>query len=145
MNDFDLHYRHNKVVNEAGETEKAGCIVVNNADEILIVTNDSSGQWGLPKGHAEFGETSEQVAIRETLEETGCKVELVEHLGDLTYISGESGDPIRVHYYLAKPVEQIGMAEEQWAWKPLAEVKTLVRPNVAQFLEVHRGRIQKRD
>ncbi len=42
--------------------------------EYLLILNkkgDADGHWGFPKGHVEEGETEEQTAKREILEETG--------------------------------------------------------------------------
>lgn len=41
--------------------------------------------WCVPKGHPEGDETIEQAAIREIAEETGLEVEILEHLGDISY------------------------------------------------------------
>ncbi len=58
----------------------AGTLVVRN-DQVLMVLRERSGvvRWELPSGFVEAGESFEQTAIRETLEETGVHVEL----GDL--------------------------------------------------------------
>lgn len=55
--------------------EKAcGCIVINN-DKVLI-EKQLSGFYGFPKGHIEAGESEEECAYRETLEEVGVKVRI---------------------------------------------------------------------
>lgn len=123
-----------KLINEQGETAKGGCVVVNGRSEILLVTNPSRDAWGLPKGHAEPGETLEEVAKRETLEETGYEVEILRRLDDLVYSHGKTGESIRVAFYLAKPLKQVSEAEERIEWKSLEDAKKLVYDNVAEFL-----------
>jgi 8-oxo-dGTP pyrophosphatase MutT (NUDIX family) len=125
----------NPILNAAGEILKAGCIVINEKHEILLVINDQRDTWGLPKGHAEHGETAVEIALRETLEETGYEVEIIRPVDDLTYTNGHTAMPIRVHYFLAKPLSRRDAAEETWGWFDLATAKTMVRPNVKEFLE----------
>lgn len=48
-----------------------------NEREFLLIRNRRSAHWGFPKGHVEYGETYRETAIREVLEETGLKVELL--------------------------------------------------------------------
>lgn len=42
----------------------------------LLIKNKRSANWGFPKGHVERGETNEDAAKREILEETGVHVNL---------------------------------------------------------------------
>ena len=44
----------------------------------LLIKNRRSAHWGFPKGHIEMGETPQQTAIREVLEETGIHVKLID-------------------------------------------------------------------
>lgn len=43
----------------------------------LLIKNKRSAHWGFPKGHMERGETQEETAKREVLEETGVHIELL--------------------------------------------------------------------
>ena len=45
--------------------------------QFLLIRNRRSAHWGFPKGHIEPGETKEETAIREVLEETGLNIEIV--------------------------------------------------------------------
>ena len=61
-------------------TEKScGAVVFrnkNNNIQVLLIRHLNGGHWAFPKGHVEKGETEEQTALREILEETGLAVEL---------------------------------------------------------------------
>lgn len=88
----------------------AGCVVVKSLspDTAILVLSDHEGRLSLPKGTLENNETLEQCAARETEEETGAKVELVDFIASLTYESpphSGSGKVFSktVHYFLAMP------------------------------------------
>ena len=51
----------------------AGGVVVRRVGDVLnaLVIRDPYGNWGLPKGHLENGESSGEAALREVAEETG--------------------------------------------------------------------------
>ncbi len=48
-----------------------------NEIQYLLIRNKRSAHWGFPKGHVELGETKEETAIREVLEETGLNIQIV--------------------------------------------------------------------
>lgn len=49
----------------------------NNEIKYLLIRNRRSAHWGFPKGHIEPGESDEETAIREVLEETGLRIEIL--------------------------------------------------------------------
>lgn len=49
----------------------------NNIRKYLLIRNKRSAHWGFPKGHIEPGETEEETAMREVLEETGLHIEIL--------------------------------------------------------------------
>lgn len=49
----------------------------NNCKKILLIRNRRSAHWGFPKGHIEPGETKEETAVREVLEETGIDIKII--------------------------------------------------------------------
>jgi 8-oxo-dGTP diphosphatase len=79
-------------------------VVVLRGEEVLLVrrgTPPRLGQWSLPGGRIEFGETVEAAALRELKEETGVEAQLlglIEVL-DAVFTSRTSGDVTR-HYVL---------------------------------------------
>ena len=50
---------------------------INDEVRYLLIKNRRSTHWGFPKGHVEKGETFEQTAIREVLEETGIHIQIL--------------------------------------------------------------------
>jgi 8-oxo-dGTP pyrophosphatase MutT (NUDIX family) len=73
------------------QAPKANSLVVANnllvADEegrILMQRRRDTGQWALPGGKQDIGETAVQCAIRECLEETGILAEVTKFLGVFT-------------------------------------------------------------
>jgi len=61
----------------------AGALVDKGGKAVLVRRGvaPALGRWGLPAGYAEVGETPEETAIRETLEETGLEIVIDDLLG----------------------------------------------------------------
>ena len=80
--------------------EKAcGCIVINN-DKVLI-EKQLSGFYGFPKGHIEAGESEEECAYRETLEEVGVKVRIDSNLRFTINYFVHNNVPKEVVYFIS--------------------------------------------
>jgi len=79
-------------------------VVVLRGDEVLLVrrgTPPRLGQWSLPGGRIEWGETAEAAALRELKEETGVEAQLLGliEVVDALFTSRTSGETTR-HYIL---------------------------------------------
>jgi 8-oxo-dGTP pyrophosphatase MutT (NUDIX family) len=66
----------NKVPEDADRDFVAGAFVCRD-NKILFLNHKKYGFWLQPGGHVEPGETPDEAAVRETMEETGLKVEVV--------------------------------------------------------------------
>jgi 8-oxo-dGTP pyrophosphatase MutT (NUDIX family) len=93
---------------ETGEHEVSAGIVVFAGDSVLIILN-RFGEWVLPKGKVEPDETLAEAALREVLEETGVRAEIMCSLGTTNYtfvrdVTGELVDKT-VHWYLGRPMQ----------------------------------------
>lgn len=112
------------------------CVVrrpVDDDEEVLLLWRhrlvpDTWG-WEVPAGRFEPGETAEEAAARETLEETGWTVTDVRHVTGFHPIGG-TGDH-RFEVCLARAGEQVGEPDpaesDRVEWLPLRQVRELVR------------------
>src|SRR5438034_3762443 len=69
---------------------------------VALIATRGKTRWGLPKGAVSEGETSEQAALREVLEETGLQARIVKPLDTIEYFF-RAGDTLirkRVDFYL---------------------------------------------
>ncbi len=85
--------------------------------------------WEVPAGRIEIGETPEQAARRETLEETGWRPGTLSKLGAYAPSNGSS-DQI-FHLFVADGAEHVGEPSdigesERIAWVPVDEVRRLI-------------------
>jgi ADP-ribose pyrophosphatase YjhB (NUDIX family) len=55
--------------------------VINEADDLLLIRRTDNGNWALPSGAIDLGESVAQAAVRETLEETGIECEVTDVVG----------------------------------------------------------------
>lgn len=87
-----------------------GVLAVDEQGRVLLQRRRDTGQWALPMGKMELGETPSQCAIRETREETGIMVRVTGLLGvfsDPAHIVAYGDGEIRQEYeviLLAQPV-----------------------------------------
>ncbi|HEX9780047.1 MAG TPA: NUDIX domain-containing protein [bacterium] len=114
----------------------AGGVLAREADgriDVCLVRRERHrrGEWCLPKGHLEPGETAEAAAVREVEEETGLTGRIVEPLGTIRYQFRLRPDGARVRksvtFFLMAaegsgapgPRDQTEVVEA--GWLPLAE------------------------
>ena len=96
-----------------------GILAVDDNGRVLLQRRRDTGQWAIPMGKQELGETPSQCAIRETLEETGVLTEITGILGvysDPGHIVAYTDGEIRQEYeviLLGRPVSGIPAANDE--------------------------------
>ena len=87
--------------------------------EVLLVHRPRYGDWSLPKGKADAGESDEATALREVEEETGLRCTLGPSAGRTRYRDSKGRDKV-VQYWLMEPEAEAAAADD--AFVPNAEV-----------------------
>lgn len=112
----------------------AGGVVAGPGGLLLIKVENLQGAvlWTFPKGHLEAGETPEQAALREVVEETGWKCKVVAPFLDVSYSFRQGGKRIdkTVHWFRMEPVEKVGESDPDeiidCRWFPVIEARDLL-------------------
>jgi 8-oxo-dGTP pyrophosphatase MutT (NUDIX family) len=111
-----------------------GVLAADEQGRILLQRRRDTGQWAIPMGKMELGETPRQCAIRETLEETGVLTEVTGILGvysDPGHIVAYSDGEVRQEYeviLLGRPVggePKVNDEASDVAWVSPGDLSTL--------------------
>ncbi len=116
---------------EPRRTRSAGGVVIDVSGTVALVRSANSKSWLFPKGHVDEGESDEEAARREILEETGLtNLELLGDLGEFVRPragfekSGYEEKTIKMFLFAAPPHAKLAptMEVEEARWTPLQEV-----------------------
>jgi 8-oxo-dGTP diphosphatase len=123
-----------------------GAIIIEQ-DRVMLVKRAHpplAGEWSIPGGALEMGETLRQAVAREALEETGLVIEVGELLGVFDRILRDAGGRIRYHYVLidflcrriaGEPQAAGDAAEARWFTR--GEVRQLsLAPDTAEVIKL---------
>jgi len=109
--------------------------------EVCLVGRAESGIWALPKGTPVSGESREETALRETREETGLEVRILEPVDSITYwfVLRSTRVCKSVYYYLMEAVGgDTSLHDPEYdrvAWFPVGEaLRVMTYPNEVEIL-----------
>jgi 8-oxo-dGTP diphosphatase len=120
------------------EVSAGGVIYRKHGDSIEIALIHVRHRWGLPKGHIEEGERSDEAALREVREETGLEGQVRKRLGDIRYSyrhKTTTGKLIRIYKrvyfyllrYLKGDVRDHDHEVDEARWFPIQEALSLLK------------------
>ena len=128
-------YPAHMAIRSVEETSAGGLVIDRSGPTLraaLIGRRDRKGVivWSLPKGHVEMGETPEQTAVREVLEETGITSVVIAPLGviDFWFMSKERRVHKTVHHFLLEAhsgeLSDADSEVDEVAWVPIDELES---------------------
>jgi 8-oxo-dGTP diphosphatase len=100
------------------EVLAAGGVVVRDDGRVAVIHRPRYDDWSLPKGKLEEGESFEDGALREVLEETGIEGRITGELDPVTYVDRKGRDKL-VRWY------RMGLAADPAPFVPNDEVDEL--------------------
>src|SRR5258708_6440187 len=93
-------------------------------DEVMVVYRKRHQDWTLPRGKVKDGESFQEAAMREVMEETGCSCRIGNYLGTISY--SDNGVPKVVLFWKMSVVDDQGarnneeIGEALWLQVPAA-------------------------
>ena len=106
-------------------------------DEVMVVYRKRHQDWTLPRGKVKDGESFQEAAVREVLEETGCSCSIGNYLGTISY--SDKGVPKVVLFWKMTVVDDKGVrnndeiGEAVWLQIPAA-IERLTHPQEKALL-----------
>lgn len=110
-------------------------VAIFKGEDVLLIKRGKEprkGQWSLPGGAQELGETTVDAAYREVLEETGLTVDIKEIVDAVNVIQKDKSGVIEYHYvlvdYVAEYVSGTAIAMDDAVdtkWVPIATISSL--------------------
>ena len=80
-----------------------GAVIWNDRDEIVLIRRGQEprrGEWSIPGGRLEWGESVRDALLREVREETGLTVEIARLIDVVDSVSREAAGAVTHHYVL---------------------------------------------
>lgn len=111
-----------------------GTVTIKNGRILLIrrAFEPGAGKWSIPGGLVEVGEKLSEAAVRETEEETGLRVEVLELINVFDMVDLDGHGKTKYHYvlvdFLSKPVggrERLSGEVTEIKWVTFEEAKTM--------------------
>jgi len=127
-------YSYDNKAPKANSIKPAAAVAIVKDSKILMLKRSDSGNWTMPGGTMEIGETLVDCALREVKEETGLDIEILDLIGTYTdpnivieYSDGEVRQEFGLLYYGSVIGGNVSIDNEStdYKWIDLSEVLDL--------------------
>jgi mutator protein MutT len=119
-----------------------GAVILDD-DRVLLIRRGhgpAAGNWSLPGGRVEFGETMAEALVREVQEETGLEVALGDYIGHIEILGDDWHYVVHDFYATAFDTEDVVAGDDaaEAAWIDLHAVPEMpLSAGLAEFLAYH--------
>ncbi|MFI2232540.1 NUDIX hydrolase [Nocardia testacea] len=130
-----IDYHQDPEAPAANSVRPSAGAFVRRGNTVLLICRSDNGNWSMPGGAHDPGESLSRTAVRETLEETGIDISLTGLVGIFTdpshVIHYTSNDEVRQEFTIIYRAEPTGGAptpsseSAQVEWVPLDRIGTL--------------------
>ncbi|WP_067671981.1 NUDIX hydrolase [Nocardia miyunensis] len=130
-----IDYHQDPAAPAANSVRPSAAAFVRRADAVLLICRSDNGNWSMPGGAHDPGESLTHTAVRETLEETGVNIHVTGVVGIFTdpthVIHYTSNDEVRQEFTVVYRAEPIGghptTSEESTRveWVPIEQIPSL--------------------
>ncbi|NUS43734.1 MAG: NUDIX domain-containing protein [Mycobacteriaceae bacterium] len=130
-----IDYHNDPNAPAANSVRPSAGAFVRRGDTVLLICRSDNGNWSMPGGAHDPGESLSRTAVRETEEETGVDVRLTGIIGIFTdpqhVIHYTSNDEVRQEFTIIYRAEPVGgeprpsSESVQVEWVPIQRIPTL--------------------
>jgi len=123
---------------------QAGGIVL--LDKGVVLRRTAKGEWVFPKGDVEEGELLQEAAVREVVEETGLRCQILFKAGKINYLLGDNEYLVHLFAMEAKeksPFWQYHNGRDAFLFSPEEALERVTFPDTREVLEKALSRLDK--
>ncbi len=130
-----IDYHQDPNAPAANSVRPSASAFVRSGDTVLLICRTDNGNWSMPGGAHDPGESLSHTAVRETLEETSVDIRLTGVVGIFTdpthVIHYTSNDEVRQEFTVVYRAEPVGGAPKTSSessrveWVPIEQIRTL--------------------
>ena len=123
-----------------------GALIINTQGQVLLVKSHKwGGQYVLPGGHVEFGETLLECAKRELMEETGIVATQLKLIAITDNIDQERGQYVHASFLITHFIGEISNCEPQycheWRFFDLSQLPENIFNPHKKILQTYRQKV----